>query len=54
MVNPTGSYAEDVAFDGLREKNDVPGWAWRNKRAQDESAKAMDMVVEKDRMIGSE
>ena len=46
--------AEDSAFDGVREKNDVPGWAWRNKRAQDESAKAMEMIVDKSRMIASE
>lgn len=32
---------------------DEPGYAWRNKKAQEEYARAMDQIVDKVRMIGS-
>lgn len=28
-----------------------PGWVWRNKKAQEESARSWDNIVDKDRMI---
>lgn len=54
MTDPMNRFgADDGAFGRMREKDDVPGWAWKNMRAQDESAKAMGMIAEQDRMIGS-
>lgn len=62
-MDPTAKYQDgDTAAapaaaatvqNSLREKEDVPGWAWKNKKAQDESVKAMELIVDKGRMIGS-
>ncbi len=36
------------------EQSQEPGWAWKNKKAQDEYARAMEQIIDKGQMIGSE
>jgi len=50
----SGVPATGPAASGQGRAEDEPGYAWRNKKAQEEYARAMDQIVEKDRMIGSE
>lgn len=30
-----------------------PGWSWKNKRAQEDHARALESIIDKERMIGS-
>jgi hypothetical protein len=40
--------------DGLVEELQIPGASWKNPKAQQEMAKAMEAIVDKDLMIGRE
>jgi hypothetical protein len=45
--------AKNGETTGEPETPEVPGSSWRNPKAQQEIAKAMDAIVDKDLMIGS-
>ncbi|KAL9092280.1 MAG: hypothetical protein Q9165_004454 [Trypethelium subeluteriae] len=43
---------EPTGYQWVRPE-DEPGYAWKNRKAQEEALKALDQVVDKERMIGA-
>jgi hypothetical protein len=51
-VMPTDAQSAAVAYQWTNPE-DAPGYAWRNKKAQDEYNRAYESLVDKNRKIGS-
>ena len=43
---------EPTGYQWVRPE-DEPGYTWRNRKAQEEAMKALDQIVDKDKMIGA-